>query len=91
MEHGSAYVQVGTRLVNVVARIYDMIFGYWIFCAADMVVPISYACQSFVSKFTRRELPVIYRGVDIDAQQLELTSVSDIHARYPGKLLVGFV
>lgn len=92
IEHGSASVSLGLWRKDRAAWVYDQLVGRWIFRAADLVVPISQACDRFVRKFTRRHVgEVIYRGIDIDTEAVEQADVEDLQERFPGKVIIWYV
>lgn len=66
IEHGSDFVKVSSRFTSLVARIYDELIGRFILNRAWRVVAISAAVKNFVGKFTKRDVPVIYRGMDFE-------------------------
>lgn len=95
IEHGSDYMKLRSPL-SFVGWLYDQTVGRFIFWQADQVVANSKATQHFIHRFTRRPVPVIYRGVDISRiKQIpaDTRSVADSNQlpviMYVGRLMVG--
>lgn len=89
IEHGSDYVSLSSKITSSIARIYDQILGRYVFKKADIVVPISKACQKFIKRFTKRKTEVIYRWIDIP--KLEKTKILDLKNKYPNKIIMWYV
>ncbi len=67
IEHGSDFVEISSKAKTFLAKIYDLVFGRFVFRHSSINISISEAVQKFVRKFDDRESPVIYRGLDFNA------------------------
>ena len=67
VEHGSAFVNVSSRLTNKIAYIYDKTLGKLMFRGADRVVAISKSVKDFILEnfLDDPDIPVVYRGIEI--------------------------
>ncbi|ADG14102.1 glycosyl transferase group 1 [Methanocaldococcus infernus ME] len=90
VEHGSAFVKVENKLVNKIAYLYDMVIGRLIFNKADYVIAISEAVREFIKNFTDREVPVIYRGLEIEEIE-KIKEDEEIKERFKDKIKLCFV
>jgi glycosyltransferase involved in cell wall biosynthesis len=89
IEHGSDFVQLSSLFKTFVAKAYDHIFGRLIFKASDLNISISKAVQIFVTKFDKRESPVIYRGIDFE----EIDKINpdlELKEKYKNKIIISF-
>jgi len=66
IEHGSDFVKLTSPISNLLARLYDEVFGRLIFKFSSLNVPISRAVDGFVERFDKRKRTVIYRGMNFD-------------------------
>jgi glycosyltransferase involved in cell wall biosynthesis len=69
VEHGSDYVQLDGRAPRAAAKLYDLVLGRLLLRHADGVVAISRAAAEFVARLAGREVPVIYRGIEVERLQ----------------------
>ena len=90
VEHGSAFVRVESKLINGFAYAYDLTVGKLIFNRADYVIAISNAVKEFVKNFTPREVPVIYRGIEIEQIQ-GIEPDQEIQDKFQRKIKICFV
>lgn len=65
IEHGSDYV-TSTPVITFLAYVYDKTFGAFVLKYANAVVAASVSAARFVKKLSRREVPVIYRGMSYE-------------------------
>lgn len=65
VEHGSDFVQLGSRPAAFVAWAYDHTLGRLVLRRADVCVAISRAAAGFASELSGRAPTVLYRGVDV--------------------------
>ncbi len=89
VEHGSDYVKLESKLKSFIAKIYDWTLGWSMFLFSDKVIAISEAVLSFCKKFTRKEIPIIRRGVDFEIYNEEKDR--DIERKYRGKRKILFL
>lgn len=66
IEHGVDYVKLNTKWKNIIAWIYDRTLGRRTFRNANTVIWISQWCKHFAQKFTKKNIPVIYRGIEFN-------------------------
>ena len=64
VEHGSGFVKWLVRRKSFFANLYDHTFGRLCFNASDQIVAISKGNISFIRKFSKTPVEVIYRGLD---------------------------
>lgn len=81
IEHWVDYVKMNSRRKTAIAYIYDHTIGRGIFRYCDMCIAISEWCKRFSQKFTRKDIPVIRRGVEMDADRLD-TAIIERKGRY---------
>ncbi len=86
IEHGVGSVRMNRKRKEYIAWCYDYVFGRYIFHAADMVIGISMWCRRFVQCFTKRDIPVIYRGVDFSPKEKSKNKRTDIFLWYVWRL-----
>ncbi len=65
IDHGSDFVKLSNPRFSRFAWLYDQTFGRWIFRNADKLSAISQWPKKFMQKFSKREIPVIHRGLDL--------------------------
>lgn len=88
IEHGSDFVLLSSRFKTAVAYLYDQFLGRLVFRKAYRLVAISPAVANFIKRFTKKEVKLIYPGLDtasidkIDPRQSHLDE---------SKLRVGFL
>ena len=92
VEHGSAFVNVGSGLTNRIAYIYDKTLGKLIFRGADCVVAISKSVKNFILEnfLDDPDIPVIYRGVEIE-QIDSIPEDREVKERFKNKIKLCFV
>ncbi|MFO7807586.1 MAG: glycosyltransferase family 4 protein [Candidatus Moraniibacteriota bacterium] len=66
IEHSSSFVKLEKKWKSFLAKLYDQIFGKFIFKMSDLNISISEAVKFFVEKFDNRKTPIIYRGIDFN-------------------------
>jgi len=68
VEHGSDFLNTGTKFWDSVSKIYDLIFGKFIINHSDKVIAISNVSRKFLKENLKinKEIPVIRRGVDFE-------------------------
>jgi glycosyltransferase involved in cell wall biosynthesis len=89
IEHGSDFVQLSSRFKTLAAKAYDHIFGRLIFKTSDINISISKSVQEFIKKFDKRNVPVIYRGIDQD----EIDSIlpnSEFKNNFKNKVIISW-
>jgi len=99
IEHGSWYVKLSSKIKTFIAWIYDKIFGKWIFKSANLVIPISNACKSFILELGWKNIklwPVIYRGFNFwkkSKENLEKSKEFEKIQQWKNewKIILGFV
>jgi glycosyltransferase involved in cell wall biosynthesis len=99
IEHGSDHVHLNNPFAQMIAYLYDHVFGRLVFLTADALVANSKASAAFVKKFVpRRQVTVIYRGVDTEAinkiPPANLASIFNLQSSstviiYRGRLIEG--
>ncbi|AXI24949.1 glycosyltransferase [Methanofervidicoccus sp. A16] len=92
VEHGSAFVNVSSRLTNKIAYIYDKTIGKLIFRESDCVIAISKSVKKFILEnfLDDLDIPVIYRGIEI--QEIEnIPEDREIKERFKDKIKLCFV
>lgn len=89
IEHGSSYVSLNSKVSSNIAWLYDQIIGRYIFRKANILIPISKACQKFIKKFTNRKTDVIYRWIEIS--NLLNADVVNLKKKYPNKIIMWYV
>lgn len=89
VEHGSDFVNVSSAFVTFVSKIHDKTVGRIVFKCSDLNVAISQAVKRFVIRFDRRDIPVIYRGLDLGSID-NAPSDHELLRDYAGKILVAF-
>ncbi|WP_456472561.1 glycosyltransferase family 4 protein [Methanocaldococcus sp.] len=90
VEHGSAFVKVENKFVNKLAYLYDITIGKFIFNKADCVIAISKAVRGFIKNFTDREIPIIYRGIEIERIE-KIKEDKEIKEKFKDKIKICFV
>lgn len=90
IEHGSDFIQLANPFTNLVGRIYDYTAGWLIFRFSDVNVAISQAVAGFVTRFTSRKSPIIYRGIEKDSI-IAAPINEELVKRFKDKILIGFV
>ncbi|HRX64254.1 MAG TPA: glycosyltransferase family 4 protein [Candidatus Absconditabacterales bacterium] len=87
IEHGVDYVKLNSKLKELIARTYDQIIGRWVFRNSDQIIGISQACKNFANKFTKKEIPVIYRGIEFNPKPRNKHNGDDIRLGFVGRLV----
>jgi glycosyltransferase involved in cell wall biosynthesis len=90
IEHGSSYVTLSSRFKNLIARIYDQSIWRLVFVYADIVIPISGACQKFIEKFTSRKIEIIHRWM-VFPDDLKPYRRENLQKKFKWKRIVWFV
>lgn len=90
IEHGSDYVQLSNRFFSFVGYCYDHTLGRLVLCMSDQNIAISEAVKSFIRIFDKREVPVIYRGVNSELIESTHPDGNFVH-QFAGKVSVIFV
>lgn len=85
IEHGVDYVKMNAKRKEIIAWLYDQLIGSFIFIKADSVICISHWCKHFVNRFTKREIPVIYRGVEFLPKEKKKVTAC-VHIGFVGRL-----
>lgn len=88
IEHGVDFVKLASKLKSFVAYIYDQTIGRYIFRCSTVVIWISAWCQRFAHKFTKKEIPVIHRGMDF-SQIIKSAWWKKEHPK--SEIIIGFV
>ena len=89
VEHGSDYVILNSKLTTFIARVYDETIGRLIFKSANEVIAISGAVKKFCEKFTKKQIPIITRGVDFEIYHSKKDS--EVEKRFKNKKKVLFL
>jgi glycosyltransferase involved in cell wall biosynthesis len=89
IEHGSDFVNTASKLSNGVSKFYDLTFGRLVFKFSDANIAISEAVKKFIQKFDIRDIPVIYRGLDLAAID-RAEADQELQEKYAGKIIVAF-
>jgi len=87
IEHGVDYVKLNSKLKELIARTYDQIIGRWVFRNSDQIIWISQACKNFANKFTKKEIPVIYRWIEFNPKPRNKHNWDDIRLWFVGRLV----
>lgn len=90
IEHGSDFVKLSSQTKTFIAKIYDHIFGFFIFRFSDLNISISKAVQNFVYKFDKRKSPIIYRGLDFECIE-KINPDIEIKKKIENKIIISFV
>jgi len=90
IEHGSAYVQLSSTIKTLFARSYDTIIGTLIFRNSTINIAISNAVKHFIEKFDTRDIPVIYRGIEMKQKSIQACDINH-PAISPNKILLVYV
>ncbi|MCH2188364.1 glycosyltransferase family 4 protein [Candidatus Gracilibacteria bacterium] len=88
IEHGSGYAKLGSKFKTYVGIIYDHTLGKWSLKKADIILPISKACEKFVLQIggnISHKTHIFYRGLDLDMKQKE--KKDDIKLVFVGRLV----
>ncbi len=64
IEHGTDFVKLANPVKTMIAYMYDQIVGRLVFRTAEMTIGISIGCQKFANIFTKKNIPIIHRGMD---------------------------
>lgn len=90
IEHGADYVHFRSPLLRWLGWTYDQIIGRLIFLLPDEVVANSQASARFAKQLApRRNISVIYRGIDIEAiNQIEPSLNPAL--KDPGKIVIAY-
>jgi len=86
IEHGVDYVKLNTKRKNMIARLYDQIFGRLVFRLSDQIIGVSEACTHFANKFSRKKTTAIYRGVEFHPKSKNTKKNNKIHIGFVGRL-----
>ncbi|MBW9221454.1 glycosyltransferase family 4 protein [Methanothermococcus sp. SCGC AD-155-C09] len=92
VEHGSAFITVGSKFTNKIAYIYDKTIGKLIFRKSDYVVAISKSVKNFILENFLEDpnIPVIYRGIEI--QYIEgIPEDREVKEKFRDKIKLSFV
>jgi glycosyltransferase involved in cell wall biosynthesis len=90
VEHGSDFVQLSSKFKTGIAKIYDYTFGRLILKLSDRNISISKAVKKFITKFDKRESPVIYRGLDLERID-KVEPDHELKEKYKDKTIISFV
>ncbi|MCD6464479.1 glycosyltransferase family 4 protein [Candidatus Woesearchaeota archaeon] len=92
VEHGSAFVKLQNKVKNMLAYTYDKTIGKIIIENADQLIAISEAVRKFLTQSlgVRREIPVIYRGLEFETID-KIKSHVEIKKKFQGKIKLCFV
>lgn len=63
-EHGSDFVKHQSKIIEFIAKIYDLTLGKYTFKNADLVCGVSQSACRFAEKLGARKTEVIYNGID---------------------------
>lgn len=89
IEHGSDFVR-STPVISVIARIFDYTLGWLVLSCANRVVAPSQSAARFIKILSKRNAPVIYRGMpfsDIDA----ISPQEKIKKQFENKKIIAYV
>ncbi|HKL44512.1 MAG TPA: glycosyltransferase family 4 protein [Candidatus Absconditabacterales bacterium] len=87
IEHGVDYVKLNSKRKEIIARIYDQTIGRRVFRRSNQVIGISKACKRFANKFTKKDIPVIYRGIEFKPSPRKKHNGKDIRFGFVGRLV----
>jgi hypothetical protein len=89
IEHWVDYVKLNSWWKNIFAYIYDQIFWRIVFLMADKIIWISNWCKLFVNRFTKKNVDVIYRWVEVDNEKWRMNNGESgmINIWYVGRLV----
>ncbi len=93
VEHGSAFVNVESKITNKIAYLYDKTIGALIFKKSDCVVAISRAVYNFITENfikDKSKIRLLPRGLEIE----EIESIKpnkDINKKFKNKVKLCFV
>jgi len=90
IEHGSDYIKMANPFVNLVGLLYDFTVGFLVFRLSTINIAISKDVKTFINKFDKRNVPVIYRGVKVE-QIIKQPEDKEFRLRYKNKIILGFV
>lgn len=90
IEHSSNYTQSTNPLVAMLARIYTDIFGRIALNFSDLNIAPSQSAARFISKFTKKNPSVIYRGMPFSEIE-KITHNAEIKDRLEGKKIILYV
>ncbi len=89
VEHGSDYLDLGSKWKNSLTKLYDLIIGKLILSRSDICVVISQASYKFVKKFRKKKIYLITRGMEI--KEIEKTKLDKtISENYKNKTKICF-
>lgn len=88
-EHGSDSVVLEKQWKTSLANIYDSLFGRYIFSKAQMITAVSEWSREFVKKRWGyvREIPVIYRGIEVLTGERKAKRDTLIHIGFVGRVV----
>ncbi len=93
VEHGSAFLNTGTKALDWLSKTYDLIIGKKIVNNADVIIAVSNVSRKFLIKTLKikKEVQVVYTGVDFekygDITPKDMCEYGDkIHICYFGRL-----
>lgn len=89
IEHGSDFVRLSSKSKTLIAKLYDFSFGFLVFRLSNLNISISKAVQDFVYKFDKRESPIVYRGIDMDAID-RIEPANELVKKYKDKIIISF-
>ncbi len=87
IEHGSGFVKLSSRTSTLIAKLYDVTLGKFIFCHSHMNIAISKAVFNFIQKFDTRHTPIIYRGIDFSTID-SFPKNTSLRQQYPNKIII---
>ena len=74
VEHGSWYVKWLSLWKNIISKTYEWTLWRWTFWKCDAIVSISKANIWFIKKFTKKNIFVIYRGINFPKAKNKIKS-----------------
>lgn len=66
IEHGSDFVQAGSKTIDLMSKIYDYTFGKLVLLGATDIIAISSAVEKFIKLLSGRNSEVIFRGLEFE-------------------------
>ncbi len=87
IEHGVDYVKLNSKRKEIIARIYDQTIWRRVFRRSNQVIWISKACKRFANKFTKKDIPVIYRWIEFKPSPRKKHNWKDIRFWFVGRLV----
>lgn len=88
IEHGVDFVKLASKFKTKIAWLYDQTIGRYVFRCSNIVIGISWWCQRFANKFTKKEIPVIHRGIDFETKNFSKNNKSNtVNLWFVGRLV----